>query len=422
MNLYLENTGKGILITFLLLIGSMLYAQNNSKITIKKKNISLQTALADIREQTKMSVSYNSSQLPKTRISLDINNQSLDQALKTILAGTGFTYTVKDTYIMIIPEQTAKKSKSRNVAGNVVDGKGAPLIGVTVVEKGTGNGTVTNMEGNYHITTQGATPVLVFSYIGYQSKEIVVKENTINIVLEDESQALDEVVVTALGIKRAEKALSYNVQTVSNSELTVAKDANFMNSLNGKVAGVNIQKSSSGVGGATRVIMRGSKSIVGNNNALYVVDGMPIGNPSRGVIQTEYGAVAGSESISDFNPDDIESISVLTGPSAAALYGAAAANGVILINTARGGLIDDQALAEALVSGKVAAAGLDCVEDENLEENPLAKMSNVILTPHMGGTSNDLADEMIPKIASQIKMLAEVGKIQNIVNQQYLQK
>jgi len=91
----------------------------------------LQTALADIREQTKMSVSYNSSQLPKTRISLDINNQSLDQALKTILAGTGFTYTVKDTYIMIIPEQTAKKSKSRNVVGNVVDGKGAPLIGVT---------------------------------------------------------------------------------------------------------------------------------------------------------------------------------------------------------------------------------------------------------------------------------------------------
>lgn len=154
--------------------------------------------------------------------------------------------------------------------------------------------------------------------------------------MEDESQALDEVVVTALGIKRAEKALSYNVQTVSNSELTVAKDANFMNSLNGKVAGVNIQKSSSGVGGATRVIMRGSKSIVGNNNALYVVDGMPIGNPSRGVIQTEYGAVAGSESISDFNPDDIESISVLTGPSAAALYGAAAANGVILINTKKG--------------------------------------------------------------------------------------
>ncbi|WP_279086288.1 SusC/RagA family TonB-linked outer membrane protein, partial [Bacteroides acidifaciens] len=220
----------------------------------------MQTALADVREQTKMSVSYNSSQLPNTRISLDINNQPLEQALNTILAGTGFTYTVKDTYIMIIPEQAAKKSKSRNVAGNVVDGKGDPLIGVTVLEKGTANGTVTNIDGNYHITTQGATPILVFSYIGYQPKEVAVKENVINVVLEDGSQALDEVVVTALGIKRAEKALSYNVQTVSNSELTAAKDANFMNSLNGKVAGVNIQKSSSGVGGATRVIMRGSKS------------------------------------------------------------------------------------------------------------------------------------------------------------------
>ena len=336
MNLYLENTRKSILITFLLLIGSMLYAQSNSKITIKKKNISLQTALADVREQTKMSVSYNSSQLPNTRISLDINNQPLEQALNTILAGTGFTYTVKDTYIMIIPEQAAKKSKSRNVAGNVVDGKGEPLIGVTVLEKGTTNGTVTNMDGNYHITTQGATPVLVFSYIGYQLKEVAVKENVINVVLEDGAQALDEVVVTALGIKRAEKALSYNVQTVSNSELTTAKDANFMNSLNGKVAGVNIQKSSSGVGGATRVVMRGSKSIVGDNNALYVVDGIPVGNPSRGVIKTEYGAVAGSEGISDFNPEDIESISVLTGPSAAALYGASAANGVILINTKKG--------------------------------------------------------------------------------------
>ena len=109
---------------------------------------------------------------------------------------------------MIIPEQAAKKSKSRNVAGNVVDGKGDPLIGVTVLEKGTTNGTVTNIDGNYHITTQGATPILVFSYIGYQPKEVAVKENVINVVLEDGSQALDEVVVTALGIKRAEKALS----------------------------------------------------------------------------------------------------------------------------------------------------------------------------------------------------------------------
>lgn len=336
MNLYLKNTRKSILIIFLLSVGAILYAQNNSKITIKKKNISLRTALAEVREQTKMSVSYNASQLPENNISLNIDRQSLDQALKIILKGTGFTYLIKDNYIMIVSEHSSKKAKSRNVTGTVVDTNGDPLIGVTVVEKGTDNGTVTNLDGNYKITTQTTTPVLVFSYVGYLSKESSVTEDLINIVLEDGAQELGEVVVTALGIKRSEKALSYNVQKVSNSELTTAKDVNFMNSLNGKVAGINIQKSSSGVGGATRVVMRGSKSIVGNNNVLYVIDGMPIGNPTRGVITNDYGAVAGSEGISDFNPDDIESISVLTGPSAAALYGAAAANGVILINTRKG--------------------------------------------------------------------------------------
>ncbi len=231
------------------------------------------------------------------------------------------------------------KSRSvepKTIKGRVVDTMGEPLIGASVIEKGTNNGAITDLDGNYTVTTQTAHPVLVFSYIGYQTKEAAADKDVIDVVLEDGSQELNEVVVTALGIKRSEKALSYNVQKVDNAALTTVKDANFMNSLNGKVAGVNIQKSSSGVGGATRVVMRGSKSIVGNNNALYVIDGMPVGNPSRGVITSDYGAVAGSESISDFNPDDIESISVLTGPSAAALYGAAAANGVILINTKKG--------------------------------------------------------------------------------------
>ena len=317
----------------------MLYAQSSSKITIKKKNISLQTALADVRKQTKMSVSYNSSQLPNTRISLDINNQPLEQALNTILAGTGFTYTVKDTYIMIIPEQAAKKSKSRNVAGNVVDGKGEPLIGVTVLEKGTTNGTVTNMDGNYHITTQGATPVLVFSYIGYQPKEVAVKENVINVVLEDGAQALDEVVVTALGIKRSEKALSYNVQKVGNDAVTTVKSANFMNSLSGKVAGVNINASSAGMGGAARVVMRGPKSISQSNQALYVIDGIPVTGRSQGELKGDammYANQPGTESIADVNPEDIESISVLSGPAAAALYGSAAAQGVVMITTKKG--------------------------------------------------------------------------------------
>ena len=135
----------------------------------------------------------------------------------------------------------------------------------------------------------------------------------------EDTQKLDEVVVTALGIKRSEKALSYNVQKVNNDALTSVKDANFVNSLNGKVAGVNIQRSASGVGGSTRVTMRGNKSISGDNNVLYVVDGVPIGNQAdRTGDGTGFGSGRTSgEGIANFNPDDIESVSVLTGPSAA---------------------------------------------------------------------------------------------------------
>lgn len=339
MNLYLKNIRKSILIICLLLVGSAIYAQNSSKITIKRKNISLQEALAEVRKLTHMSISYNDSQLPVNRISLDIEKQPLEQALKVILKGTGFTYLIKDNYIMIVPEQNIKKAKSRNISGNVVDAKGEPLIGVTVIEKGTTNGAVTDLDGNYKITTKTATPVLVFSYVGYQTKETHATENIVNIVLEDGAQELGEVVVTALGIKRSEKALSYNVQKVGNDAVTTVKSANFMNSLSGKVAGVNINVSSAGMGGAARVVMRGPKSISQSNQALYVIDGIPVTGRSQGELKGDammYANQPGTESIADVNPEDIESISVLSGPAAAALYGSAAAQGVVMITTKKG--------------------------------------------------------------------------------------
>jgi TonB-linked SusC/RagA family outer membrane protein len=331
MNLYLKNIRKSILIICLLLVGSAIYAQNSSKITIKRKNISLQEALAEVRKLTHMSISYNDSQLPVNRISLDIEKQPLEQALKVILKGTGFTYLIKDNYIMIVPEQNIKKAKSRNISGNVVDAKGEPLIGVTVIEKGTTNGAVTDLDGNYKITTKTATPVLVFSYVGYQTKETHATENIVNIVLEDGAQELGEVVVTALGIKRSEKALSYNVQKVGNDAVTTVKSANFMNSLSGKVAGVNINASSAGMGGAARVVMRGPKSISQSNQALYVIDGIPVTGRSQGELKGDammYANQPGTESIADVNPEDIESISVLSGP--------AAAQGVVMITTKKG--------------------------------------------------------------------------------------
>lgn len=240
---------------------------------------------------------------------------------------------------MIVPEQNIKKAKSRNISGNVVDAKGEPLIGVTVIEKGTTNGAVTDLDGNYKITTKTATPVLVFSYVGYQTKETHATENIVNIVLEDGTQELGEVVVTALGIKRSEKALSYNVQKVGNDAVTTVKSANFMNSLSGKVAGVNINASSAGMGGAARVVMRGPKSISQSNQALYVIDGIPVTGRSQGELKGDammYANQPGTESIADVNPEDIESISVLSGPAAAALYGSAAAQGVVMITTKKG--------------------------------------------------------------------------------------
>ncbi|MBR8765909.1 SusC/RagA family TonB-linked outer membrane protein [Porphyromonas levii] len=213
-----------------------------------------------------------------------------------------------------------------------------PVIGATVMlVQDTSKGMLTNLDGAFTLSGVPSNGTLRVSYVGYKTVEVPINgKTTINIVLQEDSELLDEVVVTALGIKRSEKALSYNVQKIKSDAINSVKDANFINSLNGKVAGVNITKSSAGIGGATKVVMRGSKSIAGNNNVLYVVDGMPIGNQNIAGDGGAFSAPGGGEGISDFNSDNIESISVLTGPSAAALYGAAAANGVIIINTKKG--------------------------------------------------------------------------------------
>ena len=233
--------------------------------------------------------------------------------------------------------QAVQQNGNHKVTGRVVDSTGEPLIGATIMVEGTKEGAVTDIDGNFTINTTSKAK-LVISYVGYTAQTILVGDKTtIDVTLKEVANTMNEVVVTALGIKRAEKALSYNVQSVGSNELTRNKDANFVNSLNGKVAGVSISKSASGVGGATRVIMRGAKSIEGDNNVLYVIDGIPIFNFSGGRDSGIMGeGRVSSEGIADFNPEDIESISVLAGPSAAALYGSSAANGAILITTKKG--------------------------------------------------------------------------------------
>mgnify|MGYP001945587171 FL=1 len=313
----------------------------SSKITVDFKESTLEQIIKEIGQQASLSIVYNVKDIDtQGKYSIKATNEDASVVVERLLKNSNVNYTIKDNHLVLSAKQTAKAQQSttrHKVTGNVVDEAGESLIGVSIAIKGSSTGTITNIDGDFSIDVPNGSELEV-SYIGYMSQKFkITKGQDLKVVLKEDTKTLDEVVVTALGIKRAEKALSYNVQQVKGDELTSIKDANFMNSISGKVAGVNIQRSSAGVGGSTRVVMRGNKSIMGDNNVLYVVDGIPIGNQAdRSGSGTGFGGMTSGEGISNFNPDDIESISVLTGPSAAALYGASAANGVILINTKKG--------------------------------------------------------------------------------------
>jgi TonB-linked SusC/RagA family outer membrane protein len=225
----------------------------------------------------------------------------------------------------------------RTVSGTVTDasnGEGLPSVSVRV--KGTNNAAVTNFDGKYSITA-GQNAVLVFSALGYSSQEVTASGAVVNVSLSESTSKLDEVVVTALGITRDKKTVGYAVQEVGGAEVTKVKDANFMASLSGKVAGVTIRQSGT-MGGSSNVVVRGYKSLTGNNQALFVVDGIPISNDAynTGNQRTGRGGYDYGNAAMDVNPEDIDKITILKGAAATALYGSRAANGVVLITTKKG--------------------------------------------------------------------------------------
>ena len=220
------------------------------------------------------------------------------------------------------------------VVGQVLDNDGNPVIGASVVVVGTTVGTVTDADGNFLLRCASGAPLEV-SCIGYVTQSVKASPRLL-VTLQEDALFLDDVVVTALGIKRSTKALSYNAQEFKSDAITAVKDANLINALSGKVAGVNINASSSGVGGASKVVMRGTKSIAQSSNALYVIDGVPMYNQGGSGESGPFGSQGTTEAIADINPEDIESLTVLTGAAAAALYGSNAANGAIVITTKKG--------------------------------------------------------------------------------------
>jgi len=227
-------------------------------------------------------------------------------------------------------------TKDIEVSGLITNAKGEPLAGVSVKIKDGKQGTSTDTEGKYSISVPDNS-MLVFSFIGYVTQEVIVNDKIkIDIQLVENVGLLGDVVVSALGINRSSKSIAYSIQKVTGEVLNVVPQTNFMNSLSGKAAGVTISSNASGIGGSVKVLIRGNKSATGSNQPLYVIDGIPlINNPSE-VTPSTFEGRDGGDGISNLNPDDIESMSILKGASAAALYGSAAANGVILINTKKG--------------------------------------------------------------------------------------
>ena len=227
-------------------------------------------------------------------------------------------------------------AQSKTVTGKITDASdGSPLPGVNIIVQGTTEGAQTDFDGNYSIEAASGD-VLVFSFLGMKSQSITVgASNTINVSLETDTQQLGEVVVTALGIKRDVKALTYAQQTVRSEELTKTRDPNFMNSIAGKAAGVEIKKSTSGAGGSTKIVLRGNKSLSGDSSPLFVIDGIPMAN-NKGGQPGMWGGIDSGDGLSAINPDDIASISILKGSNAAVLYGSQGANGVVVITTKQG--------------------------------------------------------------------------------------
>lgn len=320
------------------LISLPIHAQN-IRVTIKMQDVPMDSVMNEIEKQTKYLFISDREIDSKRKISINIQDKPVGEALEQMVKGTDIAYKISNSNILL-SKQNPLNNKTVTISGTVTDNQGSAVIGAVIVVSGTDAGTISDMDG--HFTLQAQPPltnaVLTVSYVGYESANLTIGDQTqFKIVLLEKDIILSEVVVTAFGVERSKKALSYNVQEVSSGDIVGVKDANFINALNGKVAGVNINASSSGVGGASKVVMRGSRSIEQSSNALYVIDGVPMNNVTRsGNTGTGFDSTGSSDFAADINPEDIESVSILTGASAAALYGSSAANGAVVITTKKG--------------------------------------------------------------------------------------
>lgn len=330
-------------------------------ITLSAKGASLEKVLSEIEKQSGYTFWYNTNLVKQSpKISLDLKNSSIEQTLETCFKDRPITYTIVQNTIVLkakapgSPDVQLQHANPIVIKGKVTDAQNNPLAGVTIKVKGTQKATSTDINGGFQVIVPDKSAVLVFSYIGYTQKEVSVGDNTsISVTLTETTNTLNDIVVTALGIKREKRSLGYSAQTISGADMDKVNPPNIATGLMGKIAGLNITQPNGVEGASTRIVIRGNSNLAGNNQALIVVDNVIVDNEPvnrGGVVQSAQDALSlknggvdvsqppvdNGSFLNSLNPDDIESIDVLKGPTAAALYGARGANGVILIVTKKG--------------------------------------------------------------------------------------
>ena len=315
--------------------------ESKAQVTLKTPNTTLEVVIKKIQKQMNLRFFYDDS-LAKVMVNnIDVKDEKVQNVLNQLLKGKGISFKVEDNVVYLrkenapVAKEKATDSK-RKITGKVLDEAQQPMIGVTVAVKGSTTRAVTDIDGNYQLQTSETAPVLQFSYLGYKTKEVKASgKEAITTTMDVDSKALDEVVVTALGIKRDKKMLGYSVQDIKSDALNTTGDPSVVGALSGKVAGLQMNTASTGLGGSTKITIRGNSSLTDNNQPLWIVDGVPFSDNNTSNASAYGGYDRGGTSL-DINPDDIESISVLKGPNAAALYGSRAGNGVILVTTKKG--------------------------------------------------------------------------------------
>ena len=314
---------------------------SQDKINLDLKNARIKNAINSIQHNSNYRFIYNDDILPKDKkVTASFTNAKLNDVLDFIFQSTTLTYKfLQDNLVVISSQQPVTAISIKGVVQlKDNDGNTAAHAGVSVLEKGTSNGTTTNESGAFALNVKDANAVLVVSFVGYKSQEISLNgKASVNIILEEASKELEGVVVTALGITRQKRSLTYATQSLNNNDITAGRQVNITDELNGKVAGLNINKTNAGPGSSNSIVFRGNRSITGNNQPLLIVDGVRLDNDPKALSDvTQFGTRDNGDGISNINPDDIESVTVLTGASAAALYGSDASNGAIVITTKKG--------------------------------------------------------------------------------------